>query len=179
MKKLLQIAGCALIVAASFLLVTGLGPKTCPAGQRWTQIPGGAVPQNTRSVSPGFNTYLQPIGEYGWQVSGPFTASVLSYTATIIKPSSLCTNCLGYQGPFRIVFTTGQQIQYQPTSLTYGPGVTWTASTLGLIAANAAIVDTQASFGECWPGGSFAFQLSPTATAVSNNLTYWILDQGW
>ena len=177
MKKFLSKALLAAAFAGLFVL-GGFATHLAHAGQTWTQIPGGAIPQNNK-VSVSHGTRVEPTQEYGWQVSGPFTATVTSVTATMILPASVCTNCVGYQGPFRLVFVPSQQVQFQPTSLTYGPGVTWTASTLGVICAANTIVDTKATFGEVWPNGNFAFQLSPTATSSANNLTYWVLDESW
>ncbi len=150
------------------------------AGVGWTQSPGGAVQKNNGAAVPQ-KEKNNAVHDYGWQVSGPFTASVVSPSALVIRPASLATNLTdgtAYQGPFRIIVYTTQQIQWQNTSLTYTPGVSYTAGTEGIVAAANTVIDSN-TMGPLWPGSGMALQVSPTVAGVSSNITYWVEDMDW
>lgn len=153
-------------------------PPAAHAALNYTQGPTGKIAHNDGSQA-AQKEQANAFYDYGWQWSGPFYASVVSYTATIITPRNLGQNTtLYYQGPVRVIGYCQQNIQWQATNLTSTPGLTWTASSNGFPVAASATVDT-GTFGSLWGGASMAIMLTPTVSGTTNNFIYWTLDKNW
>lgn len=181
-RRGLAVGALALVIALGF---TAVMPQVGHAAMTWTQIPGGAVAKNTKA------SVIQPmrtdsISPYGWQWSGPFKATLVTYTATVINPQSKatnCTDCPNYQGPVRVVgYSVNGAFQFQAQNVSYAvtvaDGTTTTAYSQGLPFASGAILDTEV-YGSLWPNSFVALQLSSTATSTTDNFRYWVLDQDW
>lgn len=185
LKAFRNIRRAAVTFLAAAIVVAGLlaflPPAPAHAGILFSNGPDGTKVMRNSGANVAKQARVNPMFNYGCQVSGPFVLSVTSVTASVIRPASVATNLVdgsSYQGTFRILFTSTQQVQFQPTSLTYGPGVTYTAGTLGYAVAANALGDSN-SFGEMWPGGGVALQLSPTVSGTANNVVYWVEDFDW
>ena len=203
MKKFIQRAmGSLLIVAigvASLATVASFLPTPAHAGQGFYQVPEGAIAHNDAKGYASKKIAIYPGYDYPWQFSGPFYASAVTWTSTIIQPGSLCTNLKdgvsGYQGPYRVIGFAQQAVQIIPTTLTYTAvapiTTTFTSQGMGPIILSAtgltgsaqalqyAWFDTQNIFGNLPPSVNVAVTLSSTATATSNNVVYWVLDRDW
>ena len=187
--RLLAVASLLGVAAATFVVST---PRPAFAAQGKRSVPEGQIQYSKGQSTNGVLVPLYAGYNYPWQISGPFTASALTWTSFVIVPSSYCTNladgALGYPGPYRVLIQGTANYQVSLTSATFtanADGTSGTAWARGAIYSTAstasnpqgAYCDTISAFGSLTPLQNVAVTLSSTATAGPNNINFWVMDQ--